>query len=161
MKSSPERVIYPVWILLGPLSLLAATYRKLRWAPLAWLGVLGLLLVRNRKVPGTLKVVGDHVVGGVSTLNEAARRISGDMPPVIFFPYDETPYLRRLSEALASGGTPVSTWRAPTRSATINLLLGPLWIALLAWRGVKVLHIHWTYKFSPSSDPVLGRLARW
>jgi glycosyltransferase involved in cell wall biosynthesis len=161
MKNSPERVIYPVWILLGPLSLLAATYRKLRWAPLAWLGILGLLLVRNRKAPGTLKIVGDHVVGGVSTLNEAARRISGDVPPVIFVPDDETPYLNRLAETLISRGTPVSSWRAPTPSATINVLLGPLWIALLAWRGVKILHIHWTYKFSVSSGPLLGRLARW
>ena len=48
----------------------------------------------------------------------------------IFFPDDETPYLRRLSEALTSEGTPVSSWRAPTRSATINLLLGPLWVGV-------------------------------
>ncbi len=161
MKNSPERVIYPVWILLGPLSFLAATYRKLRWAPFAWLGILGLLLVRNRKAPGTLKIVGDHVVGGVSTLNEAARRISGDVAPVMFFPDDETPYLHRLSETLTSRGTTVSTWKAPSPSATINVLLGPLWIAVLAWRGLKILHIHWTYKFSVSSDPLFGRLARW
>jgi glycosyltransferase involved in cell wall biosynthesis len=32
---------------------------------------------------------------------------------------------------------------------------------VLAWRGVKVLHIHWTYNFSKSSDPLVGRLARW
>jgi glycosyltransferase involved in cell wall biosynthesis len=161
VKNAPERVIYPVWILLGPLSLLAATFRKLRWAPLAWLGVLGFLMWRNRKAPGTYRVVVDHVVGGASTLNETARRISGDVSPVVFFPEDETTYLRRLSEALATQGTPVSLWSAPTRSATTNLLLGPLWIALLAWRGVKVLHIHWTYKFSVSSGPLLGRLARW
>ncbi|HEV3311186.1 MAG TPA: glycosyltransferase, partial [Chloroflexota bacterium] len=161
IKNAPERVIYPVWILLGPLSLLAAMSRKLRWAPLAWLGLLGLLLIRNRKAPGTYRVVVDHIVGGASTLNEAARRISGDVSPVVFLPEDETNYLRRLSDALSSEGVPVSLWKEPTRSGTINLLLGPLWILLLGWRGVKVLHIHWTYKFSPSSDAILGRLARW
>jgi glycosyltransferase involved in cell wall biosynthesis len=160
-KTSPERVFYPVWILFGPLALLAATSRKLRWAPLAWVGVLGLLLVRNRKTPGTFRVVVDHAVGGVSTLNEVARRISGDVPPVIFFPTNRTTYLGPLSDALKSEGTPISLWREPTRSATLNILLGPLWIVLLAWRGVKILHIHWTYTLSPSSGPLLGRLARW
>lgn len=161
VKDSPERILYPLWLLIGPLSLFSAAFRKMRWAPFAWLSVLGLLLVRNRKAPGTFRVVADHVVGGVSTLNEVARSISGDVPPVIFFPEDETPYLRRLSEAVSSTGTPVSLWRAPTGSATLNLLLGPLWILILAWRGVKIIHIHWTYNFSPSSDPLIGRLARW
>lgn len=161
MKESPERVIYPVWILLGPLSILAARWRKFRWAPFAWIGALGLLLVRNRKAPGTYRIVTDHVVGGASTLNEAARSLLGEVPPVIFFPADETNYLRSLSQALTSLGTPTSLWREPTRSATLNLLLGPLWILILAWRGVKVIHIHWIYKFSPSSGAVLGRLARW
>jgi glycosyltransferase involved in cell wall biosynthesis len=161
MKNAPERVFYPVWVLLGPLSILAATYRKLRWAPLAWLSVLGLLLWRNRKDPGSYRVVVDHVVGGASTLNETARRFSGDLPPVVFFPRDETTYLSRLSEALIAEGVPVALWSEPTPSATLNLLLGPLWILVLAWRGVKILHIHWTYKFSLSSGAILGRLARW
>lgn len=161
MKRLPDRVIYPLWLLLGPLSILAATSRKLRWAPLAWLGLLILPVVRNRKAPSTHRIVADHIVSGVSELNEIARLVSGEVSPVLFFPEDETTYLPRLSQALASQGTPASQWRAPTRSATVNLLLGPLWIVLLAWRGVKILHIHWTYKFSPSSGPLLGRLARW
>lgn len=161
IKNAPDRVIYPVWIVLGPLSLLAGRSRKLRWAPIAWLGVLGVFLARNRKAPGTYRVVVDHIVGGASTLDEAARHVAGEMPPIIFYPGDETPYLPRLSEALTASGTPASLWRAPTPSATLNLLLGPLWIAMLAWRGVKIVHIHWTYSFSPSPDALIGRLARW
>ncbi len=161
IKRLPDRVIYPLWILLGPLSILAATSRKLRWAPFAWLGLLALPLARNRKSPSVHRIVADHIVSGVSELNETARLVAGEMSPVLFFPEDETTYLTRLSGALASQGTPVSLWSAPTPSATINLVLGPLWILLLAWRGVKILHIHWTYKFSPSSGPFLGRLARW
>jgi glycosyltransferase involved in cell wall biosynthesis len=160
-KASPERLVYPAWILLGPLSFLAAISRKFRWAPLTWLGALGLLLVRNRKTPGTFQVVADHIVGGASTLNEAARLIAGDVPPVIFFPTNRTTYLGPLSEALKAEGTPISLWREPTRSATMNIVLGPLWIFFLAWRGVKIIHIHWTYTFSKSSGPLLGRLARW
>ena len=161
IKKSPDRIVYPIWILLGPLTILAASFRKLRWAPLAWLGFLVLLIARNRKVPSPHRVVADHIVGGASTLNEAARRISGEMPPVIFLPDDQTPYLRRLSQALTTGGAPVASWNGPTRSATMNIILGPLWTLLLAWRGVKILHIHWTYNFSRSSDVIFGRLARW
>ncbi len=157
----PERVVYPLWILFGPLTIVAATFRKLRWAPLVWLGVLGLLVARNRKAPSPHRIVADHIVGGVSTLNEAARKIFGEMSPVIFLPDDRTPYPRRLSEALEFEGTPVSSWGGPTRSATINIILGPLWVALLAWRGVKIVHIHWTYNFSKSPGVLFGRLARW
>ena len=161
MKESPERVVYPLWILLGALSLLAATRRRLRWAPLAWLGILGLLYVRSRKYPSPRSVIADHIVGGVSVLNESARRLVGEMPPVVFIPHDETPYVRRLADAVRATGTPVASWGSPTPSATMNILLGPLRVIVLAWRGMKVLHIHWTYNFSKSSDAVFGRLARW
>ena len=161
VKEAPERVIYPIWILLGPLTVLAAYSRKLRWAPLAWLGALGLFIVRNRRFPSPHRIVTDHIVGGVSVLNEAARQFFGEVPPVIFIPHDRTAYLRNLSQSLTSEGTPVSLWREPTKSATLNIALGPLWIMLLAWRGVKILHIHWTYNFSRSSGAFFGRIARW
>jgi glycosyltransferase involved in cell wall biosynthesis len=161
MRNSPERVIYPLWILLGPLALLARSRRTLRWAPLGWMGILGLLLARNRKAPRPRAVIADHVVGGASVLNETLRRWSGEMAPVIFFPDDEAPYLRSLSEALKTQGTPVDFWRGPTKSATVNIVLGPIWAVFLAWRGVRIIHIHWTYPFSRSSGALGGRLARW
>jgi glycosyltransferase involved in cell wall biosynthesis len=36
-----------------------------------------------------------------------------------------------------------------------------MWVVLLAWRGVRIVHIHWTYEFSRSSGALGGRLARW
>ena len=161
MKKSPERVVYPAWILLGPLFLLAGTWRKLRWAPLAWLGLLAPLLARNRKVPSPYTVIADHIVAGASVLNETSRRVIGEMAPVIFLPDDESPYLRHLADALIKQGTPVDFWRGPTKSFTLNILIGPMWAILLAWRGVKIVHIHWTSGFSRSSSTLSGRLARW
>ena len=160
LKKSPEQAVYPAWILLGPLSLLAGRSRKLRWAPLAWLGALGLLLVRNRKTPSPHVVVADHIIGGASVLNETFRRITGEMAPVIFLPDDQTPYLRHLANALSEQGTPVDFWRDPTKSATLNILLGPLWAILLAWRGVRIVHVHWTFGFSRSSKGFAGLFAR-
>jgi glycosyltransferase involved in cell wall biosynthesis len=161
IKKSPERVVYPAWILIGPLFLLAGRWRKLRFAPLAWLGLLGLLLVRNRKAPTPHKVIVDHMVGGVSVLNETFRRVIGETAPVIFLPDDQSPYQRHLAEALTKQGTPVDFWRGPTRSASLNILFGPLWVILLAWRGAQIIHIHWTYGFSRCSSALGGRIARY
>jgi len=147
--------------MLGPLSLLSRKKRGIRWAPLVWFGILGFLWARNRKAPRPSAVIADHIVGGASVLNETIRRLSGETAPVIFLPDDESPYLRSLSESLTDQGTPVEYWRGPTVSATLNIVLGPIWALLLAWRGAQIIHIHWTYSFSRSSGALRGHLARW
>jgi glycosyltransferase involved in cell wall biosynthesis len=141
--------------------LLAGRWRKLRWAPFAWLGLLGLPLVRNRKYPSPRAVVVEHIIAGASVLIETFRRIIGEMDPVVFLPDDETPYLRHLADALTEQGTPVDFWRGPTKSATLNILLGPPWAILQSWRGVRIVHIHWTFGFSRSSRGFAGLFARW
>jgi glycosyltransferase involved in cell wall biosynthesis len=161
MKESPERVVYPAWILFGPFAIFSFANRKLRWAPLAWTVALGFLLARNRKTPKPHVVLADHIIAGASVLDETTRRIVGEMAPVIFLPDDPSPYLRELANALTQQGTPVAFWRGPTKSATLNILLGPLWVALLAWRGVRIIHVHWTFGFARSSGSMSGRIARW
>lgn len=161
MKKWPDSFAYPIWILLGAPTLLAGRWRKLRWLPFAWLGLLGLPLVHNFKLPKPHAVVADHIIGGASMLNETSRRVVGEMAPVIFLPGDQSPYLRHLADALIEQGTPVDFWRGPTRSATLNIMLGPIWMILLAWRGVQIVHVHWTYGFSRSSSALGGRIARW
>lgn len=160
-KTSPDRVTYPLWLMLGPLSILLGRWRTLRWVPLAWLGLLGIPLMRNRKHPNSFAVVADHIVGGASVLNETFRRRIGECAPVVFLPENQTPYLHHLKDSLSRQGTPVAFWRGPTKSATLNILLGPLWVMLLAWRGARIVHIHWTYELSRSSRALPGRLARW
>jgi glycosyltransferase involved in cell wall biosynthesis len=160
VRNSPERVAYPLWILLGPPLIIASRRSKFRWLPAAWLGFLAIPYWRHRKYPSPRAVVADHIIGGVSVLDEASRQLVGEVAPIVFLPHDETPYLRLLADALKEQGVPVSYWRGPTKSETLNILLGPLWMAILAWRGARVIHIHWTYGFSRSSGPVGGRLAR-
>jgi hypothetical protein len=161
MKDSPERVVYPVWVLLGPFSFILATSRKLRWAPLLWLGILGLLLIRNRKAASPHAVVADHVIAGASVLDETARRIAGEVAPVIFLSDDHDANFRHLSDALAQQGTPVAFWRGPTKSVAFNFLVSPACVVILAWRGARIIHIHWTYGFSRSSESIGGRVAHW
>ena len=118
-------------------------------------------LWRHRKYPSPRAVVADHIIGGISVLDEASRQVVGEVGPVVFLPDDKTtPYLGLLADALTEQGVPVTLWRGPTRSETLNIVFGPFWLAVLAWRGARVVHIHWTYDFSHSSGPVAGRLAR-
>jgi glycosyltransferase involved in cell wall biosynthesis len=117
--------------------------------------------MRSRKLPHSIVVVTHHIVGRASALSETCRRRIGRSAPVIFLPENPTPYLHHLRDALLRQGTPVSFWRRPTKSATLNILLGPLCVILLAWRGARVIHIHWTYELSRSSRALPGRLARW
>lgn len=160
VKDSPERVAYPLWILLGPLLLLVSRRRR-GLTLLTWLGLLVIPLWRHRKYPSPRAVVGDHIIGGLSVLDEASRQLVGETSPVVFLPDDKTtPYLGLLADALTEQGVPVTLWRGPTRSETLNIVFGPLWLAVLAWRGARVVHIHWTYDFSHSSGPVGGKLAR-
>ena len=161
VKRSPEQVAYPAWISLSALALLAGRWRRLRWAPFAWLGILGIPLKRNGKFPSSTAVVADHIVGGASVLNETSRRVIGETAPVIFLPESQTPYLHHLADALTNADTPVMFWRSPTKSATLNILLGPMWVILMAWRGARIIHIHWTYEFSRKSSGLSGRFARW
>jgi beta-1,4-mannosyltransferase len=161
LKKSPERAIYPIWILLGPLALVAACSRKLRWVLFAWIGMLSLPLVRNRKTPSPRAVVADHIVGGASVLDESFRHVVGEAAPVIFIPGEESPYLRNLADALEKQGTAVGMWRGPTKSATLNILLGPILAILMAWRGTRIIHVHWVHGFSRSSSGLAGRFFRW
>ena len=161
IRKSPERVVYPIWIMFGPISLIASVSRKLRWAPVAWIGLLGVPLIRNAKTPSPRLVVTDHIIGGASVMDETLRRIVGEAGPVVFVPGEKSPYLRNLAAALERQGTPITFWRGPTKSATLNILLGPIWMILMAWRGVKIVHIHWTYGFSRSSNKLFGLFFRW
>ena len=82
VRNSPERLAYPLWILLGPLLVLVASQRrKLRWVPFAWLGFLGIPIWRHRNYPSPRAVVADHIIAGVSVLDEAARQVAGELAP--------------------------------------------------------------------------------
>jgi glycosyltransferase involved in cell wall biosynthesis len=159
VRDSPERIVYPLWTLLGPL-LLVLGRRKLRSTLLMWFGLLAIPLWRHRKYSSPPAIVADHIIGGLSVLDEASRQLLGEVGPVVFLPDDGTPYLRLLADSLTDQGVPVTLWQGPTKSETLNILLGPFWLVILAWRGARIVHIHWTYDFSQSSGPVWGRLAR-
>ena len=175
LRDAPERVAYPVWLAAGVAAFAAAASRRFRWAPLAWLALLAVPLVKNRRVPDPVAVTRDHVIGAVAAIDEATRRLVGELGPVLFIPDDSSPYLAELQAALERQGVPVTRWRGPTNSHAANCALGPLWLLLARWRGVRVAHVHWMFGFSPISsatrrrtlslrplvDVAFGRLARW
>jgi glycosyltransferase involved in cell wall biosynthesis len=79
---------------------------------------------------------------------------------IMVFPRDAGPYQELLYEEMRHYGIEADYIGELTRSQSLNLLLMPL--EVVAWRlaGVRLLHIHWIYKFRfPRADLGPMRLA--
>jgi glycosyltransferase involved in cell wall biosynthesis len=77
---------------------------------------------------------------------------------------DQNPYQRLLYEEMRPLGVQVSYLGELTPSHTLNLALLPA--ELVAWRarGVRLIHVHWVYRFGlplTSRFPVLRRFGQW
>ena len=148
LRRSPERVVYPLWILGFLASLVALPFDwKLVLITVLWLLLLGVFVIRNRDTGHPLAAVVDHVVGGVAIIDETARRWIGELAPIQFVPGESSPYLANLSRSLSAQGWPVDLHNGPTKSHTVNVAFGPLWLLFARWRGARIIHLHWTYGF--------------
>jgi len=147
LQEQPERAVYSAMIGTAPLALVSLFNRRTRILSVGWLTAIGLLLFRNRKSAKPTAVVVDHAIGAASVMVETAVQTIGELPPVLMAPDTQSPYVKELEKALQRKGVPVSRFAGPTRSKTLNILLGPLMIALARFRGVRILHIHWTFDF--------------
>lgn len=164
VRSSPERVIYPTWLLgLAATIGLAAAVRKLRWLPVAWISLLAIPTVKNRSEADLSGVLVDHLVGATAVLAEAAITRLKLAGPVVFVPNDPSPYIAALRAGLEATGTRVDAPPRPTRSQSLNVLLAPFGLIRQRLAGTRIIHIHWTFGFtSPLFQALPGgpRLAR-
>ncbi len=66
---------------------------------------------------------------------------------IVALPRDPNPYQELLYGALRARGARTRYGCALTPSHSLNLLLLPLELLWLRWRGYRVLHLHWTFGF--------------
>jgi glycosyltransferase involved in cell wall biosynthesis len=66
---------------------------------------------------------------------------------ILVYPFDEGPYQELLYREMRTLGANVRYLKGPTPSATANLLLTPLVLAMWRARGYRVLHLHWVWPF--------------
>ena len=158
--SQPERLAYPLWLAATPLIVVLAI---VSWWPLAVLWPLTLLIpvLRNRREPDLAAVVVDHLIGGAAVLFELLVRAVGRTSPVWMVPIDGSPYVEHLADGLRSIGIPVTSGAPRTKSHTLNVVLAPLAVVVGRLRGLRILHVQWTYPFALNpSIPFAPRISR-
>lgn len=73
-----------------------------------------------------------------------------ERPLVLTYPRDPNPYQELLHTALHDVGIDAAYLPERTGSAAANLLLLPVELILGRLRGVRILHLHWVFKFVPA-----------
>jgi glycosyltransferase involved in cell wall biosynthesis len=72
-------------------------------------------------------------------------------------------YQRLLIAALNASGVSSGLEVQLTRSATVDLLLAPLRLGLFRWRGTRIIHLHYLFKYSVrwANGALPRRMLRW
>jgi glycosyltransferase involved in cell wall biosynthesis len=144
----PDTIAYPLWIIvlvfLLPLATVAA------WLPAAWLSLLAVPLARNRRAPDLGALMRVKFERAISFLTGwVTVPLHRDLPVVMVPENHENPYLDELCAGLDVVGVASRQLGLDTTSSqTLNALLALPRIVWLRIRGVRVLHLHWTYLFA-------------
>jgi glycosyltransferase involved in cell wall biosynthesis len=163
-RVTPDLFVYPAWELGLLASILLIPW--LWWAPLAWLSLFLIPIVRNSRTPQSILRLRIHLTKGlwfwIGWVTLALdRRI-----PVAFIPKDRVnPYQELLRDGLGQVGVAVDYLdNRPTPSRSLNTLLGPLRLCWRRLRGAKIVHVHYAYAFAlpwTTRVPLVRRLPRW
>jgi len=158
LKSSTIALVYPPLTLLTLFALVDLFF--LNFIPLlVVLGLLSVLLWRNRKFESPLQVIFSHFIYTTAMALELIDWLFKRTATVLLLPKDINPYQHRLKDELAAIGTKADFLGEPTKSASVNLLLLPFRLLTARLGGTRIVHLHWTEQFVPKwlANPV-GRL---
>ncbi len=164
---SPDLFIYPVWeaVLVGAV-LVALFLPGLWWIPVAWLALLSVPVLRNVGQPQPMLRLRIHLVRGVWFWVGWTRLATDRSAPVAFIPRDRiNPYQELLRASLDQAGVGVTYIdHGPTRSRSVNMLVGPLRLCWRRVRGTRIVHVHYPYAFAhrwSRQRPFIRRVPRW
>jgi len=162
-RSNPEIWIYPVLNLVAILALLPLGFSELI-AILFFTGNLG-LLIKNRSSRHPFAVLANHYIYGWGFTYQLFRKKipTCKLAEVLIYPADDIRYLEELLKGFKDLGereTRVALFPKLSLSNTLNIALLPFLSPLLRMRGVRILHIHWLYRFNLiwARGDFLGRL---
>ena len=164
LRRWPDILAYPLWIaglvVLAPLAVVAA------WIPIGWLALLAVPVARNRRAVDPAALLRVKLVRATSFLTGwVTVPIHRDIPVLMVPENRENPYLDELCRSLGAAGVAASQLSmGPTSSQTLNSLLLLPRLVTRRVRGVRILHLHWTYPFAwewASGVPLLRRASRW
>ena len=150
LKQNPELLVYLILIAMPFFFFLPKPFYFIDI--LIWLLLNIGLLIRNRSRKNSFAVILNHYI---YELGFAYRTISRclptwKLPKVLLYPSGEVRYYSEFQRALYKQRDQFDTPRTfpeLTPSATLNLILLPFSSFFLRLRGLRIVHIHWLYKF--------------
>lgn len=166
-SDTPDLFFYPAWEVGLVATVVVALFLPwLWWVPLAWLALLSIPLLHNVGQPQPVLRVGIHLLRGVWFWIGWVALLADGGTPVAFVPRDRVnPYQELLRASLARAGVGVSYIdHGPTRSRSINMIVGPFRLCWRRVRGTRIVHLHYPYAFAHRSSrqwPLIRRLPRW
>ena len=160
----PDLVAYPLWVMGMALALPLAL--AFWWIPVIWMGFLAVPILKNIRHGQLGAFMATKLYRAVVTIGAILRAPIPAHEPVLFIPRnEENPYLGHLERGLKHAGVEVALLpKRSFRGASLLALSLPLSLLWRRVRGLKVVHLHWTYGFSypwaPRSVPLLRRIPR-
>ena len=150
IKSNPEIWIYPVLTAIAFLSLPLFGFSQ--YLAFTFLTANLLLAIRNLNTKHALQVLARHYVYGWGFCYRLIQKKlpKFKMSKVLIYPSDEIRYLTELHKSfklIEDRGLSVAPFPKLTFSNTINIFILPFISPILRFRGARIVHIHWIYRF--------------
>lgn len=147
-KSNPELWVYPLLLMMWVGALILVLKNPLLF--LLPLFATCILILKNFREQHPLRIVFRHYIYGAGSIYQIVegRWNQRKLLPVLLFPSGNDRYTRELKRAINQDQNIIQHFPSVGPSATIGILLLPLFSPIIRIRGAQILHIQWLYSFS-------------
>jgi beta-1,4-mannosyltransferase len=146
-KSNPELWVYPLLLMMwvGAVMLILNNLLFI----LLPLGATCILIFKNIREQHPFRIIFRHYIYGAGTVYQivAQRWNQRKLFPVLLFPSGNDRYTRELKKAINQNQDIAQHFPSIGPSATLGILLLPLFSLILRIRGARIVHIQWLYSF--------------
>jgi len=151
LMSNPEIWIYPVLTIIPIMEFLTIGFSKILISTVLVMNLF--LVLKNIRSKHPVQVLLNHYIYGWGFCYQLLRRLlpTVKLTRVLVYPSDEIRYLEELFKGFKlaeRNNTIVGSYPKLTPSNTLNIFLLPCIAPILRLRGVKIIHIHWLYRFN-------------
>ena len=147
-KSNPELWVYPLLLMMWVGALLV--FLKNPVLALFPLVATFILVLKNFREQHPVRIIFRHYVYGAGTIFQivTGKWNQRKLLPVLLFPSGNDRHTSELKRSINQNKNIVQHFPSGVASATIGILLLPLFSPIIRIRGARLIHIHWLYSFS-------------
>ena len=146
-KSNPELWVYPLLLMMWFGALIIVLRNPI--FVLSPVVATCMLIFKNIREQYPLRIVFRHYIYGAGSVYQIVAGMWNrrKLSPVLLFPSDNPRYTRELKRAINRNQIIVQHFPSLGPSATIGILLLPLFSPIIRIRGARIVHIQWLYAF--------------